>query len=81
MTVMLPVLQGIVDLLETGPKATAKTGRNGTVTLPPLIMAFTHDNEINELASLLGVFEDQKPLDARKMDSNRVCYFSFSLLP
>ncbi|PLB44439.1 phosphoglycerate mutase-like protein [Aspergillus steynii IBT 23096] len=73
MTVMLPVLQGIVDLLKSGPNVTAKTGSdNGTVPLPPLVVAFTHDNEINELTSLLGVFEDQKPLSASRMDPHRI---------
>lgn len=75
MTVMLPVLQGIVNLLEDGPAATANTS-TGTSKLPPLIVAFTHDNQINELASLLGVFDEQKPLAADKMDKKRVCYLS-----
>ncbi|EAW06805.1 putative histidine acid phosphatase [Aspergillus clavatus NRRL 1] len=71
MTVMLPVLQGIVNLLEDGPAATANTS-TGANKLPPLIVAFTHDNQINELASLLGVFDEQKPLPADKMDKNRI---------
>ncbi|KAL2827532.1 histidine phosphatase superfamily [Aspergillus cavernicola] len=71
MTVMYPVLQGIVDLLKDGPEATTETS-NGTEKLPPLIMAFTHDNQINELASLLGVFDKQKPLSAKRIDSNRI---------
>ncbi|KAK1141719.1 hypothetical protein N8T08_008817 [Aspergillus melleus] len=71
MTVMLPVLQGIVDLLQTGPNTTAET-ENGKKTLPPLVVAFTHDNEINELASLLGVFDEQKPLSAKKRITNRL---------
>ena len=78
MTVMLPVLQGIVDLLQTGPNATAET-ENSTKTLPPLVVAFTHDNEINELASLLGVFDEQKPLSSRKRITNRVCLLSVCL--
>ncbi|KAL4886681.1 histidine phosphatase superfamily [Aspergillus karnatakaensis] len=71
MTVMYPVLQGIVDLLQEGPETTTETG-NGTEKLPPLIMAFTHDNQINELANILGVFDKQKPLSAKKVDSNRI---------
>jgi acid phosphatase len=77
MTVMYPVLQGIVNLLQEGPEATTETSI-GTQKLPPLIMAFTHDNQINELANLLGVFDNQKPLSAKKIDSNRV---RFSILP
>lgn len=75
MTVMLPVLQWIVELLQTGPNITAKTENNGTVVVPPLVVAFTHDNEINELASLLGVFDEQTELSARRRDPNRVCPF------
>ncbi|KAL2869188.1 putative histidine acid phosphatase [Aspergillus lucknowensis] len=71
MTVMYPVLQGIVNLLKEGPEATAET-TGGTEKLPPLIMAFTHDNQINELASLLGVFDRQKPLSARRIDHDRI---------
>ncbi|RHZ48334.1 putative histidine acid phosphatase [Aspergillus thermomutatus] len=71
MTVMLPVLQGIVNLLEDGPAATAKTS-TGTSKLPPLIVAFTHDNQINELASILGIFDEQKALAADKMDNKRI---------
>lgn len=71
MTVMLPVLQGIVNLLEDGPSATANT-TTGMSKLPPLIVAFTHDNQINELASLIGVFDEQEPLAADKMDKKRI---------
>jgi acid phosphatase len=71
MTVMYPVLQGIVNLLQEGPEATTETS-TGTEKLPPLIMAFTHDNQINELANLLGVFDNQKPLSLKKIDSKRV---------
>lgn len=71
MTVMMPVLQGIVDLLQEGPGVTANT-TDGTTELPRLIVAFTHDNQINELASVLGVFDEQKALAADKMDKDRV---------
>jgi acid phosphatase len=69
---MLPVLQGVVNLLKDGPSATADKG-NDTLQLPQLVVAFTHDNQINELASILGVFDEQKPLVSNKVDSNRVC--------
>ncbi|KAL5359905.1 histidine phosphatase superfamily [Aspergillus floccosus] len=71
MTVMMPVLQGIVGLLQEGPGVTANT-TDGTTELPRLIVAFTHDNQINELASILGVFDEQKPLVADKMDKDRL---------
>ncbi|KAB8271582.1 histidine phosphatase superfamily [Aspergillus minisclerotigenes] len=79
MTVMLPVLQGVVNLLKEGPSATAEKG-NDTLQLPPLVVAFTHDNQLNELASLLGVFDDQKPLASNKMDQDRI-YVSSNVNP
>ncbi|KAF9883844.1 hypothetical protein FE257_002735 [Aspergillus nanangensis] len=80
MTVMLPILQGVVDLLEQGPGVTANAG-NETTQLPPLIMAFTHDNQINELAWLLGVFDEQKALSAKKMDKKDRIYVSSQTTP
>ncbi|OJJ62518.1 hypothetical protein ASPSYDRAFT_649305 [Aspergillus sydowii CBS 593.65] len=71
MTVQYPVLQGIVNLLKEGPDATTESS-NGSEKLPPLIVAFTHDNQINELASILGVFDNQQPLSAKKVDNDRV---------
>ncbi|KAL4797970.1 histidine phosphatase superfamily [Aspergillus venezuelensis] len=71
MTVQYPVLQGIVNLLQEGPKATTQTS-SGSETLPPLIVAFTHDNQINELASILGIFDNQEPLSAKSIDSDRI---------
>ena len=69
---MFPVVQGVVDLLSGGPGVVAKAADGQTKTLPRLIVSFTHDNQINELASLLGVFDGQKPLPADRMDSDRV---------
>ena len=71
-SVMFPVVQGVVDLLSGGPGVVAKAADGQTKTLPRLIVSFTHDNQINELASLLGVFDGQKPLPADRMDSDRV---------
>lgn len=71
MTVQYPVLQGIVNLLQEGPDATTESS-SGPERLPPLIVAFTHDNQINELASILGVFDNQKPLSAKKVEHDRV---------
>ncbi|KAF7593111.1 hypothetical protein BBP40_012056 [Aspergillus hancockii] len=79
MTVMLPVLQGVVNLLKEGPSVTAEKG-NDTIQLPPLVVAFTHDNQINELASILGVFDEQKPLMSNKRDDDRI-YVSSNVNP
>lgn len=75
---MFPVLQGVVDLLSAGPGGFAKTSDGQSKPLPPLIVAFTHDNQINELASLLGVFDGQKPLPADRIDPDRVSIPSHS---
>ncbi|KAI9930597.1 hypothetical protein MW887_011351 [Aspergillus wentii] len=85
MTTMFPILQGIVNLLQGGPTATAtaKVDNNNTTTeiqLPPLIVAFTHDNQINELASILGVFDRQEPLSADGIDEERACSIQFYFL-
>jgi acid phosphatase len=77
MTVQFPVLQGIVNLLKEGPNATTETS-SGSEKLPPLIVAFTHDNQINELASILGVFDNQEPLSAQRIDRDRVSLTSLS---
>ncbi|KAL4813439.1 histidine phosphatase superfamily [Aspergillus spinulosporus] len=71
MTVQFPVLQGIVNLLKEGPNATTETS-SGSEKLPHLIVAFTHDNQINELASILGVFDNQEPLSAKRIDRDRI---------
>jgi acid phosphatase len=69
---MFPVLRGVIDLLLAGPGVATKTPGGQSMPLPSLIAAFTHDNQINELASLVGVFDGQKPLPANRIDSNRV---------
>ncbi|KAK2803979.1 hypothetical protein FQN50_006785 [Emmonsiellopsis sp. PD_5] len=82
MTVMYPVLQAIIGLLEDGPgMASAKTpcddgdgesGNECTTPLPPLIVAFTHDNQINELVSISGVFDELEPLSPTQMGRNSI---------
>ena len=71
MTVQYPVLQGIVELLQRGPNSTVLTS-NGSITSPSLTIAFIQDNQVNELASIAGVFDEQKPLSLTSLDSDRV---------
>ncbi|KAF2154966.1 multiple inositol polyphosphate phosphatase [Myriangium duriaei CBS 260.36] len=78
-SVQLPLLQGIVDLLKTGPGVKAKTS-NGSVTLPPLVMAFSQDNQINELVSITGIFDQQRPLSATSRNDSRI-YISSNITP
>ncbi|KAH8692019.1 histidine phosphatase superfamily [Talaromyces proteolyticus] len=80
MTVQFPLLRGIVEQLQSGPGvARAKTATNISTKLPPLIVAFTHDNQINELASILGIFDRQKPLDPKKLEDR--LYVSSNITP
>jgi acid phosphatase len=76
-SVMLPVVQGVVDILTSGPETPVAGDQNGNGVLGPLVVAFTHDNQINEMASVLGVFDAQTPLSATEVDEDRVS-FTFS---
>ena len=62
-TLMLPVLSAIVQRLTDGPNHTYVTA-NSTFTPPPLAAMFTNDGQINQLASEIGVFDQQTPLPA-----------------
>jgi acid phosphatase len=72
-SVMLPVIQGVVDLLKSGPE-TPVTGAEGSgiEVVGPLSVGFTHDNQINQMVSSLGVFDGQEPLSATSMDEGRI---------
>ncbi|KAF4554998.1 Histidine phosphatase-like protein 9 [Elsinoe fawcettii] len=79
-SVMLPVLQGVVDVLTAGPGVTARRTNGSDSALPPLLVAFTHDNQINELASITGIFDEQRPLDPKRRDDDRI-YISSNINP
>jgi acid phosphatase len=72
-SVMLPVIQGVVDLLKSGPETEVK-GAEGTgkEVVGPLSVGFTHDNQINQMLGSLGVFDGQAPLEADRMDPERI---------
>ncbi|KIX07340.1 uncharacterized protein Z518_01993 [Rhinocladiella mackenziei CBS 650.93] len=72
-SVMLPVIQGVVDILTSGPETQVKGSTDdGTGELGPLAVAFTHDNQINELVSCLGIFDNQPALSAQSMNESRI---------
>ncbi|KAF2220450.1 histidine phosphatase superfamily [Elsinoe ampelina] len=79
-SVMLPVLQGVVDVLTAGPGVTAKRTNGSDAVLPRLLVAFTHDNQINEVASITGVFDEQRPLNPSRRDDRRI-YISSNINP
>jgi acid phosphatase len=71
-SVMLPVIQGVIDILQSGPETPLKGADNGEAVVGKLTVAFTHDNQINQLVSSLGVFDLQPPLPADEMDHDRI---------
>lgn len=71
-SVMLPVIQGVVDILKSGPETPIEGAANGEEILGKLTVAFTHDNQINQMVSSLGIFDNQAPLPADSMDEDRI---------
>lgn len=71
-SVMLPVIQGVIDILKSGPETPLVGADNGEKALGPLTVAFTHDNQINQMVSSLGIFDSQAPLPADSMDKDRI---------
>ncbi|KAG9258915.1 multiple inositol polyphosphate phosphatase [Emericellopsis atlantica] len=71
-SVMLPVIQGVIDILQSGPETPLQGADNGEDVVGQLTVAFTHDNQINQLASNLGIFDHQAPLPADSMDEDRI---------
>lgn len=69
---MLPVIQGVVDLLQAGPNATFINLDGEESQVGPLTVAFTHDNQINQMVSRLGIFDRQPPLQPDAMNSSRI---------
>lgn len=79
-SVMLPVIQGVVDILLSGPETPVKEPNGDTGVLGPLTVAFTQDNQINQMVSSLGVFDDQPALAADEVNGTRVGSLLFSSL-
>ncbi|KAH8151809.1 uncharacterized protein LAJ45_03800 [Morchella importuna] len=71
-TMMLPLLSSIMDVLQQGPNRTYTTHTGSSFKPPPLVVAFTHDNQINQLASATGVFDSQRNLTTDKIDESRI---------
>lgn len=71
-TMMLPLLGSIVEVLQQGPNKSYTTHTGSNFKPPPLVVAFTHDNQINQLASATGVFDAQRNLTTDKIDESRI---------
>lgn len=71
-SMMLPILQGLVQRFVDGPNTTY-TNSDGTTFEPnTLIAAFTNDGQIVELASEIGVFDDQAALPGNYIPPSRI---------
>jgi acid phosphatase len=71
-SVILPVIQGVVDILRSGPDTPVIEQNGEEGVLGPLTVAFTHDNQINQMVSSLGIFDVQPPLPSDQMNNSRV---------
>ncbi|CAE6488985.1 unnamed protein product [Rhizoctonia solani] len=67
-TLMLPYLNATATLFLNGPGYTYSTG----FTPPPIIVSYTHDNQLNEIATAIGVFNTTGPLPPNKIQNNRL---------
>ncbi|KAF8684927.1 histidine acid phosphatase family [Rhizoctonia solani] len=67
-TLMLPYLNATATLFLNGPGYTYSTG----FTPPPIIVSYTHDNQLNEIATAIGVFDTTGPLPPNKIQNNRL---------
>ncbi|KAJ4469931.1 histidine phosphatase superfamily [Lentinula edodes] len=66
-----PWIKAISDLFEVGPNNTVS---NGTLIPPPLIMGFSHDNNLPPLVSALGLWNDSI-LSLTQRDTNPLRQF------
>ncbi|KAG9695595.1 phosphoglycerate mutase-like protein, partial [Aureobasidium melanogenum] len=71
-TLMQPVLNAIVQRLVDGPNKTYVNSNGQPWTPGPLIPMFTNDGQINQLASEIGVFDQQKPLPSTKIPDDQL---------
>ncbi|KAF8588893.1 phosphoglycerate mutase-like protein [Ramaria rubella] len=69
-TTTFPLLKAITELFVLGP---GKTTPNGTFVPPPLLMGFTHDNDLPPVLAVLGLFNESSyaPLNPTHPDSAR----------
>jgi acid phosphatase len=68
---MLPVIDMAVQRFIDGPNATYKTA-NGTFTPPRILANFANDGQINQIAAMIGVFDNQRPLPGNMSLPDRV---------
>ncbi|KAF8515380.1 phosphoglycerate mutase-like protein [Hysterangium stoloniferum] len=69
-TTTFPLVQSITDLFNLGP---GKTTANATLVPPPLLMGFTHDNDLPPVIAVLGLFNESfyAPLNPTRINPAR----------
>jgi hypothetical protein len=71
-SMMLPILQGLVQRLVDGPNTTYRNSDGSTFTPNTLIAAFTNDGQMVELASEVGIFDGEAALPGNYIPQNRL---------
>jgi acid phosphatase len=75
---MLPFLTDLVSVFVNGPNASYTNSNSSTPFTPPqLIATFTNDGQVDQLASAIGVFDDQPQLPATYVPANRTFRSSY----
>ncbi|KXJ87547.1 histidine acid phosphatase [Microdochium bolleyi] len=71
---MTPYLDALMGLFKKGPAGLEGVREDGVTKfdVPPLIVSFLNDGQLNELVAASGVFDTQEPLDPEVMDDERL---------
>jgi hypothetical protein len=69
---MTPFVNQLVSLLAQGPNITGTSANGTSFAVPKLLMAFMNDGQLNEIADVIGVFDEQAPLNPSVRDDNRL---------
>ncbi|KAF1997065.1 phosphoglycerate mutase-like protein [Amniculicola lignicola CBS 123094] len=69
---MVPVLDGLVKRFVDGPSATYKSSDGSTFVPPKVIISFSNDGQINQLAAAIGVFDSESQLPSDRVPKDRL---------
>ncbi|KAH8881527.1 histidine acid phosphatase [Thozetella sp. PMI_491] len=69
---MTPYLNALVGVLQQGPGINGTNADGSSFELPRLVSSFLNDGQITELATAMGIFDEQAPLDPFSRDDNRL---------
>ncbi|KAI2794769.1 hypothetical protein POX_a01370 [Penicillium oxalicum] len=68
----LPFLESLLTLLSAGPGQTGIAADGGCFDIPRLVMAFLNDNQIAEMTSAMGIFDNEDPLPLDRVPKHRL---------